>query len=286
MERIAQWKRTLRENADLATQVYNVSDIRKAKADGKVGIILGWQNTSAIEDQLPFIELFHDVGVRVAQLTYNTQNLIGSGCYETRDSGLSDFGREAIDEFNRVGILIDLSHCGDRTASEAIEYSKSPVAYTHIASKAKKDHPRNKTDEQIRAIVDRGGFVGSTFFTTFLPGGADSTMNDYMDVLEHIINVAGEDNIGIGTDVRRDYPAWSPYWPETYDELTPPYWTADKGYARHIVDLLNKKYPVGFKTFSDYPLIVAAMERRRWPVSRIERILGENWLSFLDRVWG
>ena len=160
MENIAQWKRWFREHDDILMQVFSTDDIRRAKAAGKVGVILGFQNTSAIEDQYGFLRLFKDLGVGAMQLTYNTLNLVGSGCWETRDSGLSDFGREVIEEMNAAGTLIDLSHVGAQTSEEAILHSRKPVAYTHCCPMALKDYPRNKTDEQFRFIADHGGFIG------------------------------------------------------------------------------------------------------------------------------
>ena len=122
MENIAQWKIWFEEHDDLLTQVFTTEDIRRAKEEDKVGIILGWQNTGGIEDRVEFLRLFKELGVGVMQLTYNTQNLVGTGCWESVDSGLSDFGREVIDEMNRLGILVDLSHVGGQTSEEAIQW--------------------------------------------------------------------------------------------------------------------------------------------------------------------
>ena len=285
MERIARWKRSFVANSDIAMQVLTAADIRRAKAENKVGIVLGWQNTSAIEDQLPFIQLFHDVGVRVAQLTYNTQNLLGCGCYESRDGGLSDFGREAIDEFNRVGILIDLSHVGTKTCADTIEHSKQPVCYTHVACSALKDHPRNKSDDQLRQIADKGGFIGATCYTPFLRRGPEATMDDFIEVAEHVINVAGEENVGFGTDVRQNYQTRSIYPDEEENPLVPDYWVKDKGYARRLVNFPARRYPAGYKDFTSYGLLTAAMEKHRWPEARIRRVMGENWVAFLGKVW-
>src|SRR3546814_672732 len=121
---IAAWKRRFEEHADLIRPVRRISDIEKAREEGRVGIILGWQNTSAIEDRLDLLPIFYDLGVRVAQLTYNTQNLVGAGCMEESGSGLTGFGREVIAELNRLGILIDLSHVGERPSREALEASQ------------------------------------------------------------------------------------------------------------------------------------------------------------------
>ena len=113
------------------------------------------------------------------QITYNTQNLSGAGCYERRDAGLSGFGHEVVAEMNRVGILCDLSHVGAATSRDVILASNRPVAYTHILPAALKVHPRNNSDEEIRFIADHGGFVGVTMFPPFLARGNESTVEDY-----------------------------------------------------------------------------------------------------------
>src|SRR5215471_1047684 len=175
-----------------------------AKAEGRTGIILGFQNTSALEDQIGYISLFKDLGVGIMQITYNTQNLAGAGCYEPRDAGLSGFGREVVAEMNRVGVLCDLSHVGALTSRDVILASNRPVAYTHIMPAALKAHPRNKSDEEIRFIADHDGFVGVTMFPPFLARGNDATVNDYIAAIGYVIRIAGEDNVGIGTDFTQD----------------------------------------------------------------------------------
>jgi len=168
MRNIAQWKRWFTDNSDLITPVRTTADIRRAKAEEKTGIILGFQNTSALEDQIGYISLFKELGVGVMQITYNTQNLVGAGCYEPHDGGLSGFGHEVVAEMNRVGVLCDLSHVGPVTSRDVTLASNRPVAYTHILPAAMKAHPRNKSDEEIGFIADHGGFVGVTMFPPFL----------------------------------------------------------------------------------------------------------------------
>ena len=224
MRNIAEWKRFFRENADLILPVHTTADIRRAKEAGKTGIILGFQNVSAFEDQLGYIQLFKELGVGAVQMAYNTQNLVGTGCYESRDGGLSDFGREVVAEMNRVGILCDLSHVGAVTSRDVILTSKKPVAYTHIAPAALKAHPRNKSDAEIRFIVEHGGFVGVTMFPPFLARGSNATVDDYIAAIDHVISVAGEDQVGIGTDFTQDQGADFFQW-----------LTHDKGYARELV---------------------------------------------------
>jgi len=273
MARLAECKELLRENADLVMQVYSTNDISRAKAENKVGIYLGWQNTSGIGDQIGYLPLFHELGVRIMQLTYNTQNLCGSGCYEGRDGGLSDFGRDVIEAMNALGIVIDLSHVGSVTADDAIRHSRIPPCYSHIAPKSLKDHPRCKSDEQIRFIIDRGGFVGVTPFPPFMPRGAESTIDDFIDVLDYVINLTDERSVGIGTD----FSEGSPY--------TPDYWIRDKGYGRKLTEFGELKFPDGFRTSADYPNLAAAMQRKGWSEKKVRAIMGGNWIRYLGEVW-
>lgn len=275
MRNVADWKRLLRENADLVTQVHTTADIRRAKQEGRTGIILGFQNVTAFEDQLGYVQLFKELGVGVAQMAYNTQNLVGTGCYESRDGGLSDFGREVVAEMNRVGMLCDLSHVGPKTSEDVILASRKPVAYTHILPAALKAHPRNKTDEQIRFIAERGGFVGVTMFPPFLAKGNEATVDDLVAAIEHVVGIAGEDGVGIGTDFTQDQDAAFFEW-----------LTHDKGYARRLTTFAEVVNPRGLRTIGEFPNLTRAMEKAGWPERRIRKIMGENWVRVLGEVWG
>lgn len=278
LDNIAQWKRWFREHDDILLQVFTTEDIRRAKAENKTGVYLGWQNTWGIEDRLGYLQLFKELGVGVMQLTYNTHNLVGSGCWESEDSGLSDFGREVVEEMNRVGILVDLSHVGPKTSEEAIRHSKKPVAYTHCAPAGLKDHPRNKSDEQLKFIVDRGGFVGFATYPPFMAQGEAATVEDCVDVLDYLVNLVGEESVGIGTDFTQDQDA------AFFDYLS-----LDKSRARRVVPKHpggTVTMPDGLRRIGDFPNLTATMERRGWPEARIRKVMGENWLRFLKEVWG
>ncbi|MBM3503687.1 MAG: membrane dipeptidase [Alphaproteobacteria bacterium] len=275
MQNVAKWKNWITEHHDILRPVHSVADIRRAKAENKVGVSLGWQNCTGIDDQLGFLQIYKALGVGFIQLTYNTQNLIGTGCYESRDSGLSDFGREAVHEMNRVGIAVDLSHVGSRTCAETIRHSKKPVCYTHTCPRALRDHPRNKSDEELRLIADHGGFIGVTRFTVLLRRGQNSDLEDYLDAIEHTIDVAGEQNVGIGTDMVQDQP----------DALTE-YCIRDKGYARQLTDFGTVKELKGLERHHEMPNVTAAMLARGWSETRVRAVMGENWLRYLTEVWG
>lgn len=271
---IAEMKGLIREHGDLLTLVRGVEDIRQAKAEGRTGVILGFQNAHAFEDRLESVEAFADMGVRVVQLCYNTQNLIGTGCYE-RDGGLSGFGREVIAEMNRVGIMVDLSHVGGLTSREAVLESKKPVCYSHCLPSGLKPHPRNKSDEELRFIADHGGFIGVTMFPPFLRRGIEATVDDYVEAMDYVIALVGEDCVGYGTD-----------FTQGYDQGFFDWITHDKGRYRRLTDFGTILNPEGIRTIGETPNLTAAMQRAGWPESKIRKVLGENWLRVFGEVWG
>ncbi len=273
VDNIAAMKALIRANADLLMLVRSSADVEAAKRVGKTGIILGFQNAHAFEDHLGYVEAFADMGVRVVQLCYNTQNLIGTGCYE-RDGGLSGYGREVIAEMNRVGIAVDLSHVGAKTSKEAILQSKKPVTYSHCLPTGLKKHPRNKTDAQLRFIADHGGLIGVTMFPPFLKRGIDSTVDDYVEAIDYVINLVGEDAVGIGTDQTQGYGQ------DFFDWIT-----HDKGRGRRLTDFGTVLNPEGIRTIGDLPNLTKAMEQAGWRPSRITKVIGGNWLRFFKNVW-
>jgi len=274
MRNIMRWKMWFREHGDLIIQVYSTDDIRRAKADSKTGIILGWQNLSGIEDQLGYLSLFKELGVGIMQIAYNTTNLVGTGCYESRDPGLSDFGREVIAEMNRLGILCDLSHVGPKTSEDVILASKQRVAYSHCLPAGLKEHPRNKSDAQLRFIAQHDGFVGVTMFPPFLKRGTAATVDDYVEAIEYVINICGEERVGIGTDFTQGYGH------DFFDWIT-----HYKGYGRELTRFGEVINPDGLRSIGEMPNLTAAMQKRGWPERRISRIMGENWLALLHTVW-
>jgi membrane dipeptidase len=275
MDNVAAWNGWFQEYPDLIVKARSTADIRRAKEEGRTAIVLGFQNVSAFEDRLGAIELFKEVGVGIAQLAYNTQNLIGTGCYESRDSGLSDFGREVVAEMNRVGMLVDLSHVGAKTSEDAILASTKPVAYSHCLPAGLKAHPRNKSDAELRFIVEHGGFVGVTMFPAFLKRGTDATVDDYVEAIDYVINLVGEERVGIGTDFTQGH------GDAFFHSLT-----HDKGYARKLTDFGEIVNPAGIQTIGEFPNLTDAMIRAGWPDARIRRVMGENWLTLLAEVWG
>lgn len=211
MDAIARWNDLLRDNADVALLVRTADDIEEAARTSRVGIVLGTQNSSLFNDRLGFVEHFWQMGVRIVQLTYNNQNAIGSSCYEPNDSGLSRFGREVVEEMNRVGMLIDLSHVGDRTSFEAIEASQRPVAINHANAKEVFDHPRNKERKVIDALVAHGGVLGVCTYNN-ISGPYAGGLDGAVDLIAKHVDLFGVEHIAFGSDMDPGAPADDVEW--------------------------------------------------------------------------
>lgn len=274
VDNIVKSNQLMAECSDLVRPVRTTADITRAKEEGKTGIIFGFQNAHAFEDQIGYVEIFKQLGVGIVQMCYNTQNLVGTGCYE-RDGGLSGFGREIVAEMNRVGIMCDLSHVGAKTSEEVILESKKPVCYSHCLPSGLKEHPRNKSDQELKFIADHGGFVGVTMFAPFLKKGIDSTIEDYCEAIEYVMNIIGEDAIGIGTDFTQGHGQ------EFFEWLT-----HDKGYARRLTDFGKIINPKGIRTIGEFPNLTEALLKRGMSEAQVRKIMGENWVRVLKDVWG
>ena len=278
MDRIAWWIKRLRENEATLQQVTSTEDIAEVKAAGKTGVIFGWQNASPIENDLDRLEIFHRLGVRIIQLTYNERNLLGSGCWERTDDGLSNFGVDAVSEMNRLGILIDLSHVGDRSTLEAIEVSKQPVAFTHANARSFLEHPRNKTDEALRLLAEKGGVVGANAFPPFLPKGFHATIQDYVNAIDDLVERVGIDHVGIGTDYTQEQPK------EFLDVLMS--FQGTRFNPRRLEYPDTVKHPTGMETPDKLSNVSAELLKRGYRGEDVSKILGGNWLRLFLQVWG
>jgi membrane dipeptidase len=278
IDMVSYWNKLYDANADILMPVRTTDDILAAKQGGKLGIIMGWQNTSPLEDRLDYVAVFKMLGVGIMQLTYNTQNFAGAGYLEDKDSGLTGFGKEMVSEMNRVGVLCDLSHVGEVTAAETIEYSSAPCAITHCLPKALKDVPRNKSDELYKLCADKGGIIGVSLFAPGLAAGNDATVADVIDAMAHTIDVVGEDHVAIGTDFSLNRPRPGPWqiWANK-----------DKGTARVLTEFatVTISKPLGIRRIDEFPNMTAEMIERGWSEERITKILGGNWMRLLGQVW-
>lgn len=271
------WNKHFQDNSDLILHVRTTEDIRRAKREGRTGVLLSWQNTSGIEDRVDFLQVFRDLGVLKMQLTYNTQNYSGAGYLELKDSGLTGFGREVVDEMARVGIVCDLSHVGPQTSADVIEYAKVPPCFSHVLPSGLKDHKRNKSDALVKACGARGGIVGLSQFGPFMQHGNDSTIDHYVEAVDYMIDLAGEDNVGIGTDASEGHGR-----PSAFMEWC----NHDKGYARQLTPYGHDKVVKPLGPLAERPQLAEAMARAGWSDEKMVKVLGENWMRYLKQIWG
>lgn len=194
--------------AEMTRVVECYADFDKASAEGKMAVVLGYQNVPGLRNDLKILRLFHDLGVRVIQIAHNVRNLYGDGCVEPADAGLSTLGRELISEMNRLGIVIDLSHAGSRTGLEAIELSQHPVTATHANAYGVCKNARNKNDATLDALKKNKGVIGICYLTPLVRmGGVKPSYADLVAHIEYVRNRIGVEHIGIGSDFIADQPA-------------------------------------------------------------------------------
>ena len=290
IDNIARWYLKFDKYADIIMPIKTVADIRKAKAEGKSGIIFGFQNSSPVEDDLRRLRVLHELGVRIIQITYNNSNLLGAGYTESPDYGLSKFGKHFIGECNRLGILIDLSHVGDRTVMDAIEASEKPVAFTHVGPRALFNHYRNKTDEQLKAVAAKGGVVGANAVADFLAAWKDATLSDYIDTIDYMVNLIGVDHIGIGTDFTTNQSTEFFRWLFTGRNIDskveyPKEFRFTDGEEILIGHYPIAHYPKRLQTAADFPNLTEALLDRGYSEGDVKKIMGENFLRLFGEVW-
>lgn len=200
LDAIGRWRRLARANQDLMLIARTADDIVRAKESGRVAILLGFQNSTLFDGRIDYVELFAELGVRVVQLTYNNQNEAGGSCYEEHDNGLARFGREIVREMNLAGILVDLSHVGDKTTLDAIEWSQKPVAISHANAASLFSHKRNKSDRVLKALAERGGVIGCATYRNITPENACASVRGWSEMVARTVEIAGIDHVAIGTD--------------------------------------------------------------------------------------
>jgi membrane dipeptidase len=271
---LAAWQGFVGRHSHLFTLVGKASDLDRAKAQGKIGIIMGLQNSEHFRKPED-VKLFHQLGQRCSQLTYNTQNLIGSGGTERVDGGITDFGVTIIQAMNEVGMLIDVSHSGDRTTLDAIELSSKPIAITHSNCRALNDHPRLKTDEAIRKLAAKGGVMGITGVRNFVRGQEPTTIEHMVDHIDHVVKLVGIDHVGIGSD--SDLNGYDDMPADQRQELLAMY---KPSYAfRGKLDTDGYDHPR--KIFD----LTEVLIRRGYSDGNIMGILGGNFRRLLEATW-
>jgi membrane dipeptidase len=279
---IAYWDAQIAAHPDVLTLIRHASDIEEAKRSGRLGLIYGFQDATPLGEDLDRVDTFRSFGVRIFQLTYNRRNLVGDGCLEPGNAGLSKFGRDLVARLNERRALIDLSHAGERTTLEAIDVSKTPIAISHTGCAALVANPRNKTDNELRRLADKGGYVG-IYLMPFLRAQGQPMANDLIDHLEHAINVCGEDHVGIGTDGSISAIAVTPEFKKSFaDEIAE---RRRLGISAPGEDPDVYTFLPDLNTPDRFATIAELLSRRKHSDARIEKILGGNFARLLHDVW-
>ena len=277
---LGQWHRRLRDNADIVHLALNPADIHYAVEKGKIAVVLGFQASSPIEDDLDLVQMFHMLGVRIMQLTYNNQSLVGGSCYEEHDSGLSRFGRQVIAEMNRVGMLVDLSHVGERTSLEAIALSERPVTITHSNPLSSFKHARNKSDQVLKELAARGGVLGCTIYPPLI-GGKDVALESWIDIVARAVDLIGVEHVGIGTDASRKWQDKDLQWVRLGR------WGHEPALGRTVSGTDSwPVWPEWFKTPADFRNIAEGLRRHGFAEHEAEAILGGNWMRIFSDGFG
>ena len=282
VKEVATWNQVIRRHPDKLLKVLSADDIRMAKAEDRVGIIMGFQNAAMMGDDAGRVGTFAGLGVKVIQLTYNVRNQLGDGSMMKENRGLTDFGHEVLEQLNENHTLVDLSHSGEQTCLDAIHASREPICISHTGCRALADLPRNKTDEELRLLADKGGVVG-IYFMPFLK---EDSFPDSMDVvrhIEHAINVCGENHVGIGTDGTTTQ----------VDDLDAFHAVIDKEIAeRQKAGISARGEKPGVVPFipdlqgpGQFQKLADLLDSRGHSSSRIEKVLGKNFLRLMEDVW-
>ncbi|WP_243451150.1 dipeptidase [Sphingosinicella sp. CPCC 101087] len=280
---IANYDQMIRAQSGDLVKVLTAADILNAKRDRKIGIIYGFQNGAPIGDDLARVDVFADLGVRIIQLTYNPANKIGDGSMAPQNRGLTEFGRQVLERLNQNRVMVDLSHSGQNTCLEAARLSRQPISISHTGCRALTDLPRNKTDEELRLVAEKGGFVG-IYFMPFLDMDGSVMAADIVRHIEHAVNVCGEDHVGIGTD-----------GPVTHiDDL--------EAYRERLAEEVAFRRRTGIGAAGEGPntlpfaldlrgptqfhRLAQLLQERGHSRTRIEKILGTNFVRHARNVWG
>jgi membrane dipeptidase len=258
-------------------------DIRAAKAAGRTGLIYGLQDGVAFEDDSGRLDALAHLGIRIIQPTYNRRNLLGDGCMEPADAGLSRSGREAVERLQALGILVDLSHCGRRTAADAIAVARRPMAFTHTGCYALAEHPRHRTDAELKAVADTGG-VSGIFIMPYLARGRQPTAADVIAHLEHAIDVAGEDHVSLGTDGMISPTVLSEQYKADFRDSTRE--RKELGIAAPFETEDGYLFARDLNTPRRFETLAGLLLGRRHSEARIEKLLGGNLLRVFGEAWG
>jgi len=279
LEKLNQWNKLFKDNSDLIFLGKNFSDIDKAKSENKTAIFFGFQNCSPIEDNINLVEKVHEHGCRFMQLTYNNQSLLATGCYEKIDGGVTNFGRETIKEMNRVGIVIDMSHSGEKSTFDAIEISEKPIAITHANPSFWHQAKRNKSDLLLKNLSESGGMLGLSLYPHHLKNNSECKLESFCEMVARTVDIMGLKSVGIGSDLCLNQPNSIVEWMRNGT------WSKSKNYGE------GSKNKPGFPQQPDWFLdargfnnLELGLKAVGFKELEVNDILGNNWYNFYKGI--
>ena len=278
---IEKWNRWFEKHPDLIFQGHTADDVALAKKTGRTAIFFGSQNPSCIEDDIGLVEVLHTLGLRFMQLTYNNQSLLATGCYEDDDTGLTRMGRAVVTEMNRVGMVVDMSHSGERSTLETIAHSTRPITISHANPHNWHTALRNKSDTVLKALGESGGMLGFSVYPHHLKGGSNCTLQSFCDMIARIADLMGEDHIGIGTDLCQDQPDSIVEWMRTGR------WTKTIDYGEGSAAAPGfPAMPDWFENNRHFGNVAKGLAAAGLTKAQTDKIMGGNWHRFFASSFG
>lgn len=273
-----QWNRWFEKYDHLIMKGQWASDIDRARETGRTAVFFGFQNPSSMEDDIGLVEILHTLGARFMQLSYNNQSLLAAGCYEAEDAGITRMGRQVIKEMNRVGLVVDMSHSGDRSTIEATEISERPIAITHANPFDWFPALRNKKDNVIRAVTQNGGMIGFSLYPHHLKDKSNCTLEEFCGMIARTADRYGIGNIGIGSDLCQNQPDSVVEW------MRVGRWTKQIDYGEGSAsDAGFPPMPHWFKDNRDFGNLEKGLNDVGMNAEEIKAVMGGNWYRFFEK---
>ncbi len=278
---IEQWNDNFERYPDLIFLGKTGDDVRLARETNRTAIFYGFQNPSPMEDDIRLIEILHTLGVRFMQLTYNNQSLLATGCYEENDTGITRMGKEVIEEMNRVGLVVDMSHSAERSTLEAMEISSRPIVITHANPAFWEPALRNKSDSVLKALGQSKGMLGFSLYPHHLKGKGDCTLQNFCEMIAAAADMMGIDHIGLGSDLCQDQPDSVVEW------MRVGRWTKKIDYGEGSAKQAGfPPMPTWFNDNRDFGNIEQGLIDVGFKPEDTAKIMGNNWLRFFDENFG
>ena len=279
---LEKWNSWFERYPDRIIQAHYAEDIAEAKRSGKTAIIFGFQTPAPIEDDIGLVEIWHRLGMRIMQLTYNNQSLLATGCYEIEDSGITRMGREVIAEMNRLGLIIDMSHSSQNSTLQAIEHSTKPIAITHANPNFWHHAKRNKSDAVLKSLSHSGGMLGFSIYPHHLKNASNCSLQEFCDMIAKTADLmGGTSSLGIGSDLCQDHPDSIVEW------MRNGRWTKTLDYGEGSSQNAGfPEQPDWFMNNSDFPNLEKGLLKTGFSQTEIDGILGNNWYEFFKTSFG